>query len=121
MSDNASQFVSDDAVKTVKRLLKEAKADNKDPYFATLDWQNIPSEGVGLSPVQRLFGRRTKTRLHTVGRLLQPKAPERVTEKLNEKKVKQVFYYNRDAKNFPELHETDTDRMKLLPTDTQKQ
>ena len=84
MSDNASQFVSDEfkkfaslwqfdhdtslpiypqsygkidnsASKDRKETHEKGKADSKDPYLAILDWRNTPSEGVGLSPVQRLF------------------------------------------------------------------
>ena len=54
----------------------------------------------------------------TAARLLQPKGPERVTKKLNRRKSKKAFYYNKGAKNLPELHESD--RMNPLPTDTQK-
>ena len=100
--------------------MKKAKADSKDLYLIILDLRTTPSEGVGLSPVQRLFGRGTKTLLPTARSVLQPKAPERVTEELHERKVKQEFYYNRGAKNFPELHKGDTVIMKPLPTDTQK-
>ena len=100
--------------------MKKAKTCSRDPYLAILHWRNTPSEGVGLSAVQRLFGRRTETVLPTAGSLLQPKAPERVTEKLNERKLKQAFYYNRGVKNLPELHNGDTVRMKPSPTDTQK-
>ena len=67
---------TENAVKTARRLLKKAKTGSRDPYFAIyIHWRNTPSEGVGLSAVQRLFGRRIRTVLPTAGSLLQPKAP----------------------------------------------
>ena len=59
------------AVKLAKRLLTKAKASGQDPYLAILDLRNTPSASIGTSPVQRLFGRRTRTLLPTAGTLLQ--------------------------------------------------
>ena len=49
---------AENSVKTVKRLIKKALHAGADPYLALLDWRNTPTEGVGSSPAQRLFGRR---------------------------------------------------------------
>lgn len=46
-----------------RSLLTKAKASGQDPYLFLLDWRNTPSANIGTSPVQRLFGRRTKTLL----------------------------------------------------------
>lgn len=35
--------------------------EGEDPYLTVLDWRNTPSASIKTSPVQRLFGRRTKT------------------------------------------------------------
>ena len=110
----------ENAVKLAKRLLTKAKATGEDPYLTILDWRNKPSARIGISPVQRLFGRRTKTLLPTAGTLLQPKIVERNEDKLKERKAKQEHYYNRRTRELTELQPGDTVRMKPLPTDRQK-
>ena len=80
----------ENAVKTAKRILKKAQADNRDPYLALLDWRNTPTEGLHSSPVQRLMGRRTRTLLHISAKLRKPKLPSRVKESLTKKKMKQA-------------------------------
>ena len=45
---------------TVKRLLMIAKKSGSDPYLALLELRNTPLGGLG-SPVQLLYGRRTRT------------------------------------------------------------
>ena len=110
----------ENAVKLAKRLLTKAKASGQDPYLAILDWRNTPSASIGTSPVQRLFGRRTKTRLPTAGALLQPKIVEGTEDKLKERKAKQEHNYNKGTRELPDLRPGDTVRMKPLPTDKQK-
>ena len=75
---------------------------------------------IGSSPVQRLFGRRTKTLLPTAGTLLQPKIMEGTEDKLKERKTKQALFYNKGTKELPELQPGDTVRMKPLPSDKEK-
>ena len=60
----------ENAVNTAKALLKKAIDSRQDPYLALLAWRNTPSENLNSSPVQRLFGRRTKTTLPTSQKLL---------------------------------------------------
>ena len=110
----------ENAVKTAKKLLTKAKASGQDPYLAILDWRNTPSPSIGSSPVQRLFGRRTKTLLPTAGTLLQPKIMEGTEDKLKERKTKQALFYNKGTKELPELQPGDTVRMKPLPSDKEK-
>ena len=110
----------ENAVKTAKKLLFKAKASGQDPYLAILDWRNTPSPSIGSSPVQRLFGRRTKTLLPTAGTLLQPKIMEGTEDKLKERKTKQALFYNKGTKELPELQPGDTVRMKPLPSDKEK-
>ena len=47
----------ENAVKICKWLLMKARADNRDPLLALLEWCNTPSEGMNASPVQLLYGR----------------------------------------------------------------
>ena len=44
--------------------------------MALLDHRNTPSQGLDESPAQRLFDRRTRTKLPTVAKLLEPKAKD---------------------------------------------
>lgn len=62
-----------------------------------------PRETLNSSPVQRLFGRRTKTRFQ----LLKPKLPEEVSQKLKLQKAKASLYYNNGAKELEKLHPGD--------------
>ena len=109
----------ENAVNSAKRLLTKAKASGKDPYLALLDWRNTPSADMESSPVQRLFGRRTKTLLPTAGKLLKPRVVEDVEPKLRERKMKQAFYFNKGAKELEDLSPGDTVRMK--PADNKKE
>ena len=52
---------AENAVKTAKNLLEKEVKSEQDPYLALLDWRNTPTETLNLSPVQRLFGKKTKT------------------------------------------------------------
>ncbi|CAB4021868.1 Hypothetical predicted protein [Paramuricea clavata] len=52
----------ENAVNTCKLLLKKARDDKPDPLLGIL-WRNTPTEGMGASPAQLLYGRRTRTRL----------------------------------------------------------
>ena len=46
---------AENAVKTVKRLIKCAKRAGSDPLLAILDYRNTPTESVWSSPSQKLF------------------------------------------------------------------
>ena len=52
--------------------MKKAHLAGTDPNLSLLDYRNTPTEGVGSSPAQRLFGWRTKTLVPTSSRLLVP-------------------------------------------------
>ena len=59
---------------TVKRILKKAAADNKDPLEGLLKYRNTSFQDTGGSPVQFLMSRRTPTMIPTRRRLLLPQA-----------------------------------------------
>ena len=61
------------AVKDAKKIMKRCRAEKSDPFLGLLNVRNTPSEGLSTSPVQRLFGRRTKTTTPTADSLLQPR------------------------------------------------
>lgn len=107
-------------LKMLSSQQRPAKASGQDPYLAILDWRNTPSASIGTSPVQRLFGRRTKTLLPTAGKLLQPKIVEGTEEKLKERKLNQEHYYNRGTRELVDLQSGDTVRIRPFPTDREK-
>ena len=94
---------AENAIKTVKSIMRKAKQAGTDPYLFLLDWRNTPSEGMSSSPTQRLFGRRTRTLLLTTNYLLKPKVQEDVKEKLFKQKSKQAKYYNQNTKELSPL------------------
>ena len=108
---------AEDAVKVCKALLMKARADNKDPLLAFLDWRNTPSEGLGTSPVQRLMGRRTRTLLPAHIRLLELKVDSQTGDKSAKRKAIQEQRYNTKSQPLALLQPGRAIRMKL-PGDT---
>ena len=105
----------ENAVKTAQNIMKKARLAGTDPNLSLLDYRNTPTEGVGSSPAQRLFGRRTKTLLPTSSRLLVPGSVHGVPHKLKERKAKQAYYYDRGAKELNRLKPGDVVRVRLRP------
>ena len=101
----------ENAVKTAKNLMKKAIESQSDPYLALLAWRNTPSESVNSSPEQRIFGRRTKTRIPTSVQLLKPQLPVDGEQKLRKNKAKQSFYYDRGSKELNDLQPGDVVRI----------
>ena len=64
---------AESGVKTVKRIMKKS-------YLAVLDYGNTPTQGMTISPAQRLISQRTKTLLPTTQSLLLPRAINLVGE-----------------------------------------
>ena len=63
----------ENSVKTCKLLMKKALLSKTDVHLALLEFRNTPSERDGVSPSQKLFSRRTRTRLPTTRDLLKPR------------------------------------------------
>ena len=103
---------AENAVKTVKRLFTKRRESGQSEFLALLDWRNMPTEGVGTSPAQRLMGRRCKTLLPVAGTLLQPRySTEEETRALMGKKKQQQFYYNKHTKPLQPIDQGETVRM----------
>ena len=100
----------ENAVKIALSIMKKARDAGSDPKLSLLDYRNTPTEGIGSSPSQRLFGRRTRTMLPTSSGLLVPETC--VPHKLKEKKAKQTYYYNRGAKALNRLEPGEVVRIK---------
>ena len=102
----------ENAIKTAKSLMKKARESGQDFYLSLLAWRNTLTEGMGSSPAQRLFSRRTKMSLPTASRLLEPEPVKQVRDKLYERKEIQAKYFNKVSKELPSLQEGEIVRMK---------
>lgn len=81
-------------------------------------WRNTPTEGVGTSPAQRLLGRRCRTFLPMANCQLAPQYPTaEATPALQGQKVKQQYYYKRQAKD-PPIPTGEAVRMRLPDQNT---
>ena len=67
-----SNGAAERALHTANRILKKAAADHKDPFEEVLKYRNTPFEDIGVSPVQLLMSRRTRTVIPTHRGLLLP-------------------------------------------------
>jgi transposase InsO family protein len=74
------------AVKVAKRLMRKCHAAHEDPYLGLLNLRNTPTEGLDISPAQRLFGRRTKTIMPTTFSNLRPSFENNKATELQDKK-----------------------------------
>ena len=50
-------------METAKKLLTKSTESGTEYYLSLLNWPNTPTEGMNTSPVQRMFGRKTRTQL----------------------------------------------------------
>ena len=84
------------AVKTAKRLIKNAQEEGQDLWFAILAYRYTPTEGIG---------RNARTTLPVKHSLLQEWSTNRVTakEEFARKKERQAQYYTRPAYPLSEL------------------
>ena len=102
----------ENAVKTRKSLLKKARDDKQEPLLSILEWRNTPTEGVGASPAQLLYGRRTRTRLPVARKQLKPTLIEGVTKRIEKSKEKQKRYFDRQSRTLKKLSTGDVIRMR---------
>ena len=95
-------------------FFKKCKASGQSEYLALLDWRNTPTEGVGTSPAQRLFGRRCKTLLPVSGTLLQPRhSTEGEIRAMMGMKRRQQHFYNSHTKPLQPITTGQSVRMRL--------
>ena len=72
-----SNWLSERAVQTVKRILKKAD----DPYMGMFEYRNSPVTGMTYSPSQLLMSRTARTKIPATKELLQPCVPTDVASK----------------------------------------
>ena len=72
--------------------MQKALDAHADPYLV-MDFRNTPTEGLGVSPSQRMLNRRAKTFLPMSAKLLKPEVVPDVKEKQERNKARQAFYY----------------------------
>ena len=103
----------ENAVKICKGLMKKAEKSRSDICLALLNFCNTPLEATGTSPVQKIFGRRTRTLLPTPEKLLRPEIPKNTSTLINIAKEKQATVYDRKAKELSLLTSGELVHMKL--------
>ncbi|XP_014669350.1 PREDICTED: uncharacterized protein K02A2.6-like [Priapulus caudatus] len=100
----------ENAVKTIKNLIMKSKMAKSYPYLAILDFRNTPTQRVGSSPAQRIFGRRTKTLLPTTAALLNPRGLPHDCER-----ERITLLKHKSAKDLRELSQIDVVRVQPAP------
>nr|XP_054767488.1 uncharacterized protein K02A2.6-like [Lytechinus pictus] len=100
------------AVKIAKKLVKRSKRDHGDFYLSLLIWRNTPTASMNSSPAQRFLGRRTKNNIPIAAELLQPQVLTDVVERKQANVQRQAKYYNRNAKDLPQLQIGDIVRIR---------
>ena len=94
------------AVQTAKRILKKAAADHKDPFEGLLKYRNTPFEDIGVSPVQLLMSRRTRTMIPTHRRFLLQQAvdPDSVVKAPQQHQSASKKDYDKQSRDSPPLN-----------------
>lgn len=106
------------AVKVAKHLLKKANESGSDYWYALLHWRNIPNK-IGSSPVARLFSRSTRCGVPAAVDRLRPVVVENVPTAIEANRKRAKFYYDKKAKQLPELQVGSPVHVQLRP-DTSK-
>ena len=111
-----SNGMAEKTVDIAKKMLIKCHESNTDPYLALLNIRNTPRDDVTGSPVQRLFARRTRTKLPVADAKLVPevKSPALVRMKLKaDRHVRARRYYDRGTKELSPLRPGDTIRVRV--------
>lgn len=94
-------------VQTIKKILKKALYDKRDMYLTLLKYRNTSISRIVPSPAQILFGRRLKDHVPVKEELLKPyKDKTRIVNQESYQR-KQKLYYDKTAKDLPELKVND--------------
>jgi hypothetical protein len=104
-----SNGLAENSVKTIKKLLKKAKKADDDPYLALLSYRSTPTADGLPSPAERMFGRKIRNRLPSFKPLVRN---ESLSLKLQQNRMKQKFYYDKNAKDLCKLSRGSTVRIR---------
>jgi hypothetical protein len=107
-----SNGLSERAVRSAKSLMEKCAQDNSDPYLALLLIRNTPRPGLE-SSAERLFSRHTRTILPTSESVLKPKIIKDVSKNLKKNRMQQKAYYDKTAKDLPQLRAKDVIRVEM--------
>ena len=91
------------AVKMTKRLFKCCKAAGEDPFLEILNHSNTPTEGTDTSPVQKIFGRRTRTNVPIINAKLETLIGKEVKEQKDDHVAPKVMRRNETLHDLPIL------------------
>ena len=89
-------------MQTLKRILKKADCEGRDPYVALLEYRNTPVAGALFSPAQMLMSRMLRAKLPARTRLLTPQVVSAQCQ-LQQRQDKYKQYYDRGSKRLTEL------------------
>ena len=84
-------------IQTLKRILKKAEYENKDPYLALLEYRNTPRADLLYSPAQILISKRLRSKIPCALKLLESCIVD-VSDSINAEESHQQFYYNKRSK-----------------------
>lgn len=104
---------AENSVKTLKKMMKKSVEGKGDFFLMLLDFRNTPTAGIGLSPAQRMFGRRLRSLIPAKSELLEPQLYPDLKEKLENAKQQQKQNFDKGSKELEPLNVGDTVRMKL--------
>lgn len=93
-------------IQTVKRSLKKAEQDNRDPYIVLLEYRNTPITPEIGSPNQLMFGRNVNGFVPTCNANYKRKTNidyDKIREKLRERQESQKLYYDQHVKRLPDF------------------
>jgi len=96
---------AESAVKIAKSILTKCKADGSNIWHAILNWRNIPTDGIGTSPSQRLMSRHTCTCLPVATNLVHCRAipGTGMKQKLVSKRQNAKKHYDHETKQLSQL------------------
>ncbi len=107
------------SVDIAKRMLIKCHETESDMYLALLNLRNTPRDEIVGSPAQRLFSRRTRTKLPTAPEKLRPQVqkPEHVSQKLqDDRHIRAKQYFDRKSRELSPLISGDTVRVRVGKT-----
>ena len=95
-----SNGLVENSIKNIKKMLKEAKKADNDPYLALLSYHSSPTADGLPSPAERMFRRKIRNRLLSFQPLVKNQS---LLSKLQKNRVKQKFYHDRNTKDVCKL------------------